>query len=294
MALYAFDGTWNWERTTGEYGKNTNVVKFHRAYLGAEDDDFYTKGVGTRHGKLGQLFGGAFGFGGKRRLGKARARLYENYAAGNTEIDVVGFSRGAALALAFVNKITRQGIRHPDTDEVLEANPTIRFLGLWDVVAAFGIPINFGIPFQRINLGYRLGLPKNVQHCFHAISLDERRQTFRVTRVPRGYEVWFRGVHSDVGGGNENIPLNDIALQWMLRKAIAVGLPIDPEIPASLESDPRAEISGNGLDLIKNKPRKITVRDWIHHTVQDREGHHNPPAEAPRETDEHEAPKAPA
>ncbi len=33
MALYAFDGTWNTEHSAGEYGQNTNVVKFRDAYL---------------------------------------------------------------------------------------------------------------------------------------------------------------------------------------------------------------------------------------------------------------------
>ena len=40
-----------------------------------------------------------------------------------------------------------------------------------------------------------------------------------------GCEVWFRGVHSDVGGGNDNHALNDITLRWMLRKAIATFRP---------------------------------------------------------------------
>ena len=102
----------------------------------------------------------------------------------------------------------------------------MRFLGVWDVVAAFGIPINLGFNFNRINLGYKLGLSKGVKFCYHALALDEARQAFRPTRVRGGCEVWFRGVHSDVGGGNDNHALNDITLRWMLRKAIACGLPM--------------------------------------------------------------------
>ena len=104
--------------------------------------------------------------------------------------------------------------------------PQVRFLGLWDVVAAFGIAVDIGIRFSRINLGYKLQLGKYVKYCFHALALDEHRQPFRPTRTPNGYEAWFRGVHSDIGGGNGNHGLNDITMRWLLRKAIAVGLPL--------------------------------------------------------------------
>src|SRR6188768_4051596 len=59
--------------------------------------------------------------------------------------------------------------------------PPVRFLGVWDVVAAFGIPINLGFNFNRINLGYKLGLSKGVKFCYHALALDEARQAFRPT-----------------------------------------------------------------------------------------------------------------
>lgn len=289
MALYAFDGTWNRERNAGEYGKNTNVVKFHRAY--SDTGNFYTKGVGTRLGLIGKIVGGAIGAGGKKRIRQAYDELCQNYVDGDTMIDIVGFSRGAALALHFANVINCKGIRHPESGEKIEKHPQIRFLGLWDVVASFGIPINIGIPFQRINLGYTLTIPKNVRHCFHAIALDERRQTFRVTRTKRGYEAWFRGVHSDVGGGNENIALNNIALRWMMKKAIAVGLPIKRNALLALDADidPDAAISENP-DIIRNKPRKVGSEDQIHYTVTPRPGykHHNPPPDAPRETPEEE------
>lgn len=68
------------------------------------------------------------------------------------------------------------------------------------------------------------------------MAMDERRQTFRVTRVLNGYEVWFRGVHSDVGGGNGNVGLSSVALCWMLRKAQAAGLPIKDAAITSLDA----------------------------------------------------------
>lgn len=287
MALYAFDGTWNEGKDAGEYGQNTNVVKFREAYDGKHE--FYTKGVGTRHGIIGKIFGGAFGAGGQERIDEGRKSLFDNFSVGDKEIDIVGFSRGAALALHFANTIAREGVRNAETGERLAEKPAIRFLGLWDVVAAFGIPIDIGIPFSRINLGYRLKLPDNVRHCFHALAMDERRQTFRPTRVNGGYEVWFRGVHSDIGGGNDNQALSHIALRWMLRKAAKAGLPIRPGADRLLDAtiNTKANISENN-DLIKNDPREIKSVDLIHYTVMARNGDVNPPAGAPVESDAQE------
>jgi uncharacterized protein (DUF2235 family) len=282
VALYAFDGTWNKERDAGEYGKNTNVVRFKDLYTGTK---FFYKGVGTKHGKLGKLFGGAFGVGGRDRIEDAMTNLADQLAAGDDAIDVVGFSRGAALAVHFANvvaggvQVTRQG----RTETV---KPAIRFLGLWDVVASFGIPIDVGIRFSRINLGYKLSLPSNVTNCFHALALDERRQAFRPTRMPSAREVWFRGVHSDVGGGNENRALNDITMRWMLSKALALKLPLATDcIGSSCTSAKPSAVIGENLDPIANRPRSIGAGDRIHYTVTPRAAHVNPPDSCGRETE---------
>ncbi len=96
MALYAFDGTWNQERNAGEYDRNTNVVKFFHAY--AANKHGY-KGVGTKLGWIGKVVGGAFGAGGKERIANAYRDLCARYLAGDRDIDIIGFSRGAALSL---------------------------------------------------------------------------------------------------------------------------------------------------------------------------------------------------
>jgi hypothetical protein len=282
MALYAFDGTWNKERDAGEYGKNTNVVRFKELYTGTK---FFYKGVGTRHGNLGKLFGGAFGVGGRDRIEDAAKDLATQIAAGDDSIDIIGFSRGAALAVHFAN-VVAAGVAVQRAGRTETLRPPIRFLGVWDVVAAFGIPIDIGIRFSRINLGYKLALPSNVQRCFHALALDERRQTFRPTRVANGYEVWFRGVHSDVGGGNENRALNDIALRWMLSKALKVGLPMAPDCIGSscTRADANAAIGAN-RDPIANAPRTIGDKDRVHYSVVERVGHVNPSAGCPFESE---------
>ena len=279
MALYAFDGTWNSEKDAGRYDLNTNVVRFKDLYNGKK---FFYKGVGTKHGTLGKFFGGAFGVGGHDRIEDAKKNIEQQFAAGDTVIDVVGFSRGAALAVHFAN-VVGDGI----TVNGQAIKPEIRFLGVWDVVAAFGIPINLpGFNFNRINLGYKLGLSKSVKHCYHALALDEARQAFRPTRVQGGCEVWFRGVHSDVGGGNNNHALNDITLRWMLRKAIASGLPVTPDVIAQscARANPDGKI-GDNFDPIRNRSREPKEGDRYHYSVAMRQKHVNPPDPCTRETE---------
>src|SRR5688572_3703823 len=127
MALYAFDGTWNKEKDAGRYDLNTNVVRFKDLYDGTV---YFYKGVGTRHGTLGKIVGGAFGVGGQERIDDARRDMARQFAAGDHDVDIVGFSRGAALAVHFANIIAGSASLNGGT------KPVIRFLGVWDIVAA--------------------------------------------------------------------------------------------------------------------------------------------------------------
>ena len=302
MALYAFDGTWNSEHDTGVYGVNTNVVEFARAYDGrlavvqkegadgepSVRDDFYESGLGTRHGWLGKIIGGAFGVGGHERMEEGKAAIAKHFAEGDEIIDIIGFSRGAALALHFSNII--KGMTFPNKLGV-QTPVKVRFLGLWDVVAAFGIPVDLGpLHFTRINLGFRLTLGDHVQYCFHAMALDEKRDAFHVTRIDNAYQVWFRGVHSDVGGGDENPGLNNISLRWMLRKAMKVGLPVDQTLADKLVVDPSATDKPASLGPARSF-REVKPSDRIHYTVSPRDVPicQNPPAGCPVETQEDEA-----
>ena len=278
MALYAFDGTWNNEKDAGQYDLNTNVVRFKDLYDGKK---FFYQGIGTKHGLVGKIIGGAFGVGGQDRTEEAKRDLARQLASGDRDIDIVGFSRGAALAVNFANVIG-DGIVVNGVREV----PPVRFLGVFDIVAAFGIPIDIGISFNRINLGYKLGLAKVVRYCYHAIALDEARKAFRPTRVRGGCEVWFRGVHSDVGGGNDNHALNDITLRWMLRKAIATGLPMVTDCVGTscTRIDVDGKISGE-FDQVLARPREPKPEDSFHYTVAARKGCVNPFDPCTRETE---------
>lgn len=258
MALYAFDGTGNQDAELEE--KDTNVVRFRDAYTGGL---CYLEGVGTRFGPIGTVVGGLSGAGGRSRIKEMLAAYDRNVNSGDTEIDVIGFSRGAALALHFAHELNERRQQTP-----------VRFVGLWDVVASFGIPGN------DKNIGWKLTMAPNVRRCYHAMALDERREKFPITRVVasasggtvdgRLEEVWFRGVHSDVGG-SKSLGLSSIALCWMLQRAIECGLPIRPGAREHHEAlcRPDAPISTN-LDPRFDPFRQIRPEDHVHETATPR------------------------
>lgn len=235
MALYAFDGTWNkpdYDFTDGR-DTNTNVFRFAQSYAVCHGDDGsalreqYVEGVGTRFRKIGRVIGGLTGAGGRERVEEMLKLCAAEFSAGDTTVDIVGFSRGAALALHFANKLA-DGVRVKGSK--LKAD-SIRFLGLWDTVPAFGIPGVVVDWASDVNIGWDLDLPPRVTLCSHALARHERRQAFNVHRLdPRHrqnnvHELWFRGSHSDIGGGNGNVARNTIALSWMMDEARSVGVP---------------------------------------------------------------------
>lgn len=247
MSLFAFNGTWNDDKDTGVYGQHTNVVEFYKRYRGAKN---IFAGVGTRHGLLGKLWGGAFGAGAHDRVNEAVDIVMANEYA---PVDIIGFSRGAAIAIHFANVLHGYGIK-------------VRALLLFDLVAAFGIPIDIGgIPFNRWNIGYNLVMPRSVDACFHALAMDENRAAFDPTTIEGAYEVWFKGAHSDVGGGNENPNLSNIPLRWMLYQAHRLGLPIDAAAPGDLPYDHTADIKLRTSRLVK--ARYIGSGCRVHHTA---------------------------
>jgi uncharacterized protein (DUF2235 family) len=267
MPLYAFDGTWNADKPGAD--QDTNVLLFRQAYDGHAK---YLPGVGTRFKRFGAVVGGMTGAGGRTRIREMKQALLADLEAGRTDVDIVGFSRGAALAVHFANVVA--GL--PDA-------PPIRFLGIWDCVPSFGLPS------VGLNLGWDLDLPDSVEKCFHALALDERRHTFRLHRLDanveradqegRLFEVWFRGVHSDVGGGNKNTGLSAVSLRWMLTKAVACGLPITA---GSVETSATGIVPGCKVseapryDLIKNRRRTVRWNDQVHSSVTFVDGCNNP------------------
>lgn len=101
----------------------------------------------------------------------------------------------------------------------------VHCIGVWDTVGAMGLPKRSNDP--RSHLEHRhhtTAISPNVKLAFHALSLDDERQVFwpdrfRIEKRVPGQtveEVWFAGMHSDVGGGYEKEKrMSNVSLRWM-------------------------------------------------------------------------------
>lgn len=111
----------------------------------------------------------------------------------------------------------------------------IAFIGVWDTVDAVGLPfdhlahfINYFIyPFKFSDLT----LSPAVDQARHAISIDDERHTFHpllwteeAANHERIKQVWFAGVHANVGGGYPKQGMSLVSLDWMMAEAGSVGL----------------------------------------------------------------------
>lgn len=159
-------------------------------------------------------------------------------AARPIPIDILGFSRGAALARDFANRIARR-TRNGwfSYDDPLRGSiglcVDLRFLGLFDTVAQFGL-------LGAANAGYDLTITGAWQWVAHAVALHEFRALFPLVSATSGspgnvIEAPFIGAHSDIGGGmaldphQQPIPsgdLSDVALHWMRWQALAALVPM--------------------------------------------------------------------
>lgn len=306
MALYAFDGTGDrWDPPGFRWGRLdfykltpgqkeevlssispttrnsksrllTNVVFFLKEYVRSGLHADYFPGVGsgawfeTQTGQtLDFIFGGAFGLGAKGIVASALKRLKRNIERGDQTIDVVGYSRGAAIACIFAQASAYQfkklGLTSP---------PPIRFLGLMDTVASFGNP------FNKTELIFQPTLPFTVHQAVHAMAYDLSRRGFALHRVFGNHvlEVWFRGGHGDIGGNSEvginkpNRSRTNIVLNFLLKKAIAAGVELDSSDETAYPFDVDAPLSvhdNNPLNrpgLKRDASRLLRADDILHHS----------------------------
>lgn len=125
----------------------------------------------------------------------------------------------------------------------------VHFLGVWDTVGAMGLPSRgpMGWLTRRRHRFHDVCLGSNVRHACQALAINERRAAFEPSmwRAPCPPEVesvdqvWFAGVHSNVGGGYVDAGLSDVALQWMAEQAALRGLQVDSDY-LSCRVDPNA------------------------------------------------------
>ena len=144
--------------------------------------------------------------------------------------------RDQAMATRKAEEFRRSNPVHQPLDPV-----RIRFIGVWDTVGAVGLPDDaaskkllwllsgYRIPWFK---NYRLG--EIVDRACHALALDDERLTFHPIlwegRNEAGAvddrldQVWFAGVHSNVGGGYPKQGMSLVTLDWMMAQARAAGL----------------------------------------------------------------------
>lgn len=162
----------------------------------------------------------------------------------------------------------------------------VRFLGVWDTVGALGIPDDLEI----INLlddaddwrFHDTTLGTHTRTARHAMAIDEVRASFTVTRWhnadkhPDAVELWFPGVHSDVGGGYAQTDLSDGALLWMIDESESAGLRFRPDIRKQIKPDPLGVLHNSykgAFAKLRSRPRAMEAfvhanhADHFHHSA---------------------------
>ncbi len=259
---------------------------------------YYHPGVGGEGGIADKILGGALGVGISRHIKSAYHWLASHYQEGD-EIFLYGFSRGAFTARSIGGFLGRglldfSGLTSEESwaqvDEAYEAyrenagpawadgkalhhggGPApVRFIGVWDTVGALGIPDDLEV----LNILERPGnwrfhdtsLGDHVRTARHAMAIDEVRSSFTITRWRNAEthadarELWFPGVHSDVGGGYAGTALSDTALLWMIEESEAAGLQFRPGVKEQLRPDalgPMHNSFKGAFAKLRSRPRNV-------------------------------------
>jgi len=248
----------------GGKGNNSNVYKLFNMCEDRTDRqiNFYDSGLGTGWRKVS---GNAFGAGISKNIIECYTFIFENFNAGD-QLFLFGFSRGATTVRSLSSFIHMFGILPKSRPELIAKaydiykKPKTReerskaflrrhhnmwcrihFLGVWDTVAALGIPVSGlntlveQVPGMRHKF-QELSMSASVTHGRHALAIDDERAIFHPVLWDSELEdyqtmeqIWFSGMHTDVGGGYADQGLADISLEWMVDEAVQQGLLIYPE-----------------------------------------------------------------
>ena len=242
---------------------------------------YYHNGVGTGLSASDKIIGGATGAGLGHNVRSAYRFLSQQYEQG-IEIYIFGFSRGAFTARSLAGYIGASGLlkpehcsaenetrawnfyrtppddRQPQEHEALAklSYPAvkIRLLGVFDTVGALGVPIEGFKGWNRKRYQFHdVTLGANVEFALHALAIDEKRGPFRASlwQYPNHKnfkdveQVWFPGVHSNIGGGYDNTGLSDVALHWMLSRIEKkrMGLQLVGDWESAIACDPLGKLN---------------------------------------------------
>ncbi len=260
LVLFAFDGTGN------SPSSQTNVRHFAEHYDDFSDYDlsagitgmtYYRRGPGTASGQ-GAL-DSAFAYSMNQTLGE-QVDAFDLYVQGNWDwhwqringgprarltitLDLVGFSRGAAMAREFANRISDLRRSPAYRDQYGECLRILqRLMALFDTVLSRNTAAYTDRPL-------RMAIPADVRSVFHAVAMNEHRSSFDVESIaqapneigdvvaadgrPARVERGFVGAHANIGGGymtaagpdaDQRSDLSDVALMWMVQQATEAGV----------------------------------------------------------------------
>lgn len=255
--IVCFDGTWNTPDSGSKPTNVVKLLRAVRNQDDdVSQICFYDKGVGTG-GPIDRLLGGASGKGLTNNMVDGY-RFLANNAGAADEIYIFGFSRGAYTARSLVGFIGLAGLLSPldlgwGLEQVMliyrarglsaaekrakidqlglsrRTDVGIRCVGVWDTVGSLGIPGDFGRRFSKKYYFQDVQLSDRVDVALHAMAIDEKRGAFAPTLWVRDKDtegingqiveqVWFSGVHSNVGGSYPDSGLSDTALDWMIKR----------------------------------------------------------------------------
>jgi len=286
---------------TGQEGgksSNTNIYYMFNMILDRTPQQIacYIPGVGTGTRKI---TGNISGNGISTNIKLCYKFIFDHFESGD-QIFLIGFSRGAATVRSLSSFIHYFGIlpqarpklidrayqiykirdieeRKNKAADFIELNRTmwtkIKFLGCYDTVAALGLPIQSasvfldGFPFFRHRF-HDFKLSESVEHAYQALALDDERKTFHPIlwdpEIKPGQtlrQVWFSGMHTDVGGGYSTKNLSDIPMCWMLQQAIKHGLLLYPQHKIRLEENANGHMHNSRGSRVTRLYRKMS-RTW--------------------------------
>ncbi|HPH82770.1 MAG TPA: DUF2235 domain-containing protein [Flavobacteriales bacterium] len=217
---------------TNDYS-NVAELAMHIIPVNSENDfhvPVYIEGIGTYHGSSESIEGSAYGNGSTGVQDRVTStlnqlsRIINNLCSETSreisllKLDVFGFSRGSACARHFIHRYFESGggMNFP-MQTILQLNritvSTVQFpfIGLFDTVASLGSDHNDDTPTLHLDSISR----GEVIRVVHIVASDEHRFNFSLTDIQsaggKGLEINIPGVHSDVGGGYNNISTFDMS-----------------------------------------------------------------------------------
>lgn len=286
---------------TGQEGgkrHNTNVYKMFNMIEDRTSKQvaFYGRGLGTGWRKV---TGNVAGMGFSRNIQDCYRFIFENYEADDS-IYLFGFSRGAATVRSLTSLIHHFGILPKSRPELIRQAyriyrssrgdalneraqefvrrhhtmwARVKLLGCYDTVAALGLPFKLasavldGIPGFRHKF-HDFRLSESVENAYQALAIDDERRAFhpvlwdtQIREYQTVRQVWFCGMHTDVGGGYPVSQLSDVALDWMMTSAAQHGLRIYPEHGIAIEGDANGEMHDSRAKGVMRLSRR-QVRSW--------------------------------